>query len=151
MSGFLTDFLLPCVYAVMACLAFCLLLNQRGRLMLASSLGGGVGWAVCLLCAFTQSDIVQYFAGAVAVAVYAEIMARVMKSPATGFLVVGILPFVPGGGIYYTMEYCLAGDTQMFLTTGIHTFGVAGAVAVGILLVSSLTRLLYPVTMAQDR
>ncbi len=149
--GFLRDFLLPCVYAVMACLAFCLLLNQRGRLMLASSLGGGVGWAVCLLCAFTQSDIVQYFAGAVAVAVYAEIMARVMKSPATGFLVVGILPFVPGGGIYYTMEYCLAGDTQMFLTTGIHTFGVAGAVAVGILLVSSLTRLLYPVTMAQDR
>ena len=45
MSGFLTDFLLPCVYAVMACLAFCFLLNQRGRLMVVSSLGGGVGGA----------------------------------------------------------------------------------------------------------
>ena len=56
--------------------------------------------------------------------------------------VVGILPFVPGGGIYYTMEYCLSGDTQLFLSTGIHTFGVAGAVAVGLLLVSSLVRLL---------
>ena len=77
-----------------------------------------------------------------AVAAYAEVMARLMKAPATGFLVVGILPFVPGGGIYYTMEYCLSGDTELFLTTGIHTFGVAGAVAVGILLVSSITRLL---------
>ena len=143
MKELLTGFLLPCVYAVMACLAFCLLLNQRGRLMVASSLGGGVGWAACLLCAFTGSDVVQYFAGAVAVAVYAEVMARVMKSPATGFLVVGVLPFVPGGGIYYTMEYCLS--------TGIHTFGVAGAVAVGILLVSSVTRLLRPVRMVQDR
>ena len=142
MSGFLTGFLLPCVYAVMACLAFCFLLNQRGRLMVVSSLGGGVGWAVCLLCAFTGSDILQY---------YAEVMARVMKSPATGFLVVGVLPFVPGGGIYYTMEYCIAGDTQQFLTTGIHTFGVAGSVAVGILLVSSATRLLHPIKMAQDR
>lgn len=75
-------------------------------------------------------------------AIYAEIMARLLKAPATGFLVVGILPFVPGGGIYYTMEYCLSGDTQLFLSTGIHTFGVAGAVAVGLLLVSSLVRLL---------
>lgn len=142
MMGFLTGFLLPCLYAVMACVAFCFILNQRGLLLVVSSLGGGVGWAVCLLCAFTGSDVIQYFAGAVAVALYAEVMARLLKAPATGFLVVGILPFVPGGGIYYTMEYCLSGDTELFLTTGIHTFGVAGAVAVGILLVSSITRLL---------
>lgn len=150
MNGFFTDFFLPCVYAVAACLSFCLLLDQRGRLMVVSSLGGGVGWAVYLLCAFSGSDTFQYFAGSVAVAIYAEIMARVMKSPATGFLVVGVLPFVPGGGIYYTMEYCIAGDTQQFLTTGIHTLGVAGSVAVAILLVSSVTRLLHPVKMAQD-
>ena len=145
MMGFLTGFLLPCLYAVMACVAFCFILNQRGLLLVASSLGGGVGWAVCLLCAFTGSDIVQYFAGAVAVALYAEVMARLLKAPATGFLVVGILPFVPGGGIYYTMEYCLSGNTQLFLSTGIHTFGVAGAVAVGLLLASSLVRLALPV------
>ena len=145
MMGFLTGFLLPCLYAVMACVAFCFILNQRGLLLVVSSLGGGVGWAVCLLCAFTGSDIVQYFAGAVAVALYAEVMARLLKAPATGFLVVGILPFVPGGGIYYTMEYCLSGNTQLFLSTGIHTFGVAGAVAVGLLLASSLVRLALPV------
>lgn len=119
MMEIFTGLLLPCFYAVMACVAFCLVLNHHGKLMVVSSLGGGVGWAA-----------------------YAEVMARLMKAPATGFLVVGILPFVPGGGIYYTMEYCLSGDTELFLTTGIHTFGVAGAVAVGILLVSSITRLL---------
>ena len=69
MMGFLTGFLLPCLYAVLACVAFCFILNQRGLLLVVSSLGGGVGWAVCLLCAFTGSDIVQYFAGAVAVGI----------------------------------------------------------------------------------
>ena len=141
MMAFLTDFLLPCVYAVLACLASCVILGRRGPLMLISSLGGGLGWAVCLLCTFTGSDIVQYFFGAVAVALYAEAMARICKAPVTGFLVVGILPFVPGGGIYYTMDYCLSGDTQQFLSTGIHTFGIAGAVAVGLLLASSLVHL----------
>ena len=150
MMGFLTGFLLPCLYAVLACVAFCFILNQRGLLLVVSSLGGGVGWAVCLLCAFTGSDIVQYFAGAVAVALYAEAMARLLKAPATGFLVVGILPFVPGGGIYYTMEYCLSGNTQLFLSTGIHTFGVAGAVAVGLLLASSLVRLALPLFQRQS-
>ena len=43
------------------------------------------------------------------------------------------------------MEYCLSGNTQLFLSTGIHTFGVAGAVAVGLLLASSLVRLALPV------
>ena len=148
--GFLTGFLLPCLYAVLACVAFCFILTQRGLLLVVSSLGGGVGWAVCLLCAFTGSDIVQYFAGAVAVALYAEVMARLLKAPATGFLVVGILPFVPGGGIYYTMEYCLSGNTQLFLSTGIHTFGVAGAVAVGLLLASSLVRLALPLFQRQS-
>jgi len=146
----LSDLLFPCFCAVMACVAFCLILNRRGVLMLVSSLGGGVGWAVCLLCAFTGSDVVQYFAGAMAVALYAEVMARVFKAPATGFLVVGILPFVPGGGIYYTMEYCLSGDTQLFLSTGIHTFGVAGAVAVGLLLASSLVRLFLTIFQKKE-
>ena len=151
MMEIFTGLLLPCFYAVMACVAFCLVLNHHGKLMVVSSLGGGVGWAACLLCAFTGSDIVQYFAGAVAVAAYAEVMARLMKAPATGCLVVGILPFVPGGGIYYTMEYCLSGNTQLFLSTGIHTFGVAGAVAVGLLLASSLVRLALPLFQIENR
>ena len=48
---------------------------------------------------------------------------------------------VPGGGIYYTMEYCVSGQTSQFIETGIHTFAIAGALAVGVLIVSSLVHL----------
>ncbi len=73
---------------------------------------------------------------------YAETAARVRKCPVTGYLLVALFPLVPGGGIYYTMEYCIQGETQRFLESLLHTFGVAGALAVGAVLVSSTVRLL---------
>ena len=104
-------------------------------------LGGAVGWFVYLLAAPFGNDIFQNFAGTVVLSIYAELMARLRRKPATGYLLVALFPLVPGGGIYYTMEYCIAGNTDLFLETGLHTLGVAGVLALGVLLVSSVVRM----------
>ena len=133
---------LPCLWAFLACAGFCLVFNMRGRVLALASLGGAIGWFVYLLFNPLQNDIIQFFLATVATAVYSEIMARVMKRPATEFQVVALLPMVPGGGIFYTMEYCVIGNNEMFIRTGLHTLGIAGALAMGILLISSFVRLL---------
>ena len=61
--------------------------------------------------------------------------------PVTGYLLVAIFPLVPGGGIYYTMEYAMRGEVDQFLLSFLHTLGLAGAIAVGVLLVSSAVRM----------
>ena len=66
------------------------------------------------------SDLAQYLISTIVVSAYAEVMARVFKAPVTGFLTIGILPLVPGGGIYYTMEYCVSGQTSQVIETGTH-------------------------------
>lgn len=132
---------LPCFYGFVACMAVCLVFNVRGKLIFFTSLGGAIGWFIYLLFSPLQNDIVQFFIATVVITVYSEVMARVHKVPVTGYLLIALLPMVPGGGIYYTMEYCIAGNTQMFLETGLHTLGIAGSLALGILLVSSLNRL----------
>ena len=132
---------LPCLWAFLACAGFCLVFNMRGKVLVLSSLGGSIGWLVYLLFNPLQNDILQFFLATVATAVYSEIMARVMKRPATEFQVVALLPMVPGGGIFYSMQYCVIGNNEMFLQTGLHTLGIAGALAMGILLVSSFVRL----------
>ena len=129
--------ILPCFYAFAACLPYCILCNIRGRTAFYASLGGAAGWIVYLLFGFAGNDIFQYFAAAIAITAYSEIFARVQKTPATVYLIVSLLPLVPGGGIYYTMEYCISGDTQNFLQTGLHTMAITGVLALGILLVSS--------------
>ena len=98
---------------------------------------------IYVACGFLGNDLAQYLISTIIVSAYAEVMARVFKAPVTGFLTIGILPLVPGGGIYYTMEYCVSGQTSQFIETGIHTFAIAGALAVGVLIVSSLVRLFH--------
>lgn len=147
------ELLLPCLYSFMGCVGYCLVFNirMRKRMLLLASLGGAVGWCVYLLCGWLQNDITQSFAAILAVAAYSEIMARLQKSPATVYLIVGLIPLVPGGGIYYTMEYCINSDMMNFMNTGIHTLGIAGALAIGILLVSACVRILNNIQRRKRR
>jgi Uncharacterized conserved protein len=145
------NYFLPCLYAFAACFGFSVVFNMRGKILLFASLGGALGWLVYLLCGPVQNDILQFFLATIAISIYSEIMARVHRAPVTGYLLVSLLPLVPGGGIYYTMEYCIIGNTEMFLETGIHTLGIAGALALGILLVSSFVRLWHIVTSTEDK
>lgn len=142
---------LPCLYAFAACAAFSVAFNMRGKTLIFASLGGALGWFVYLLWNPLQNDILQFFLGTVAISIYSEIMARMHKAPVTGYLLVALLPMVPGGGIYYTMEYCIIGNTDLFLETGLHTLGIAGALAMGILLVSSFVRLWHIITTTEDK
>ncbi|MBQ1965266.1 MAG: threonine/serine exporter family protein, partial [Clostridia bacterium] len=45
---------------------------------------------------------------AFSMSVYAGIMARVLKTPATTFITTSLIPLIPGGSLYYTMAYAFA-------------------------------------------
>lgn len=137
-----TDLILPCLYAFGACIGFCFLFNVRGEGMIICALGGALGWLCYLLAApLVHSDIIQAFLAAVFISAWSEIMARVRKCPVTSYLLLALFPLVPGGGIYYTMRHAMNGETELFLAQLLHTLGLAGALAVGVLLVSSFVRL----------
>ena len=134
---------LPCIYAFLACIGFSLLFNIHGAAgMLICAGGGALGWLVYLLAApLVHSDIIQSFFAALAISAWSEIMARLRRCPVTSYLLVALFPLVPGGGIYYTMEHAMSGETSLFLESLLHTLGLAGALAVGVLMVASLARL----------
>ena len=135
-------YFMPCVYAFLACIGFSLLFNIHGVGIFICAGGGGLGWLCYLLTApLVHSDIIQSFFAALVISAWSEGMARVRKCPVTSYLLVALFPLVPGGGIYYTMEHAVNGETELFLETLMHTLGLAGALAVGVLLVASSVRL----------
>ena len=142
----LQDYILPCVYAFAACISFGTLFNIRGSGAVICALGGALAWLVYLLTGplTGHNDVAQYFWAAVFLSAYSEGMARLRKCPVTGYQLVALLPLVPGGGIYYAMSYCLAGDTGQFLNALLDTLGMAAALAVGVILASSLFRAVFP-------
>lgn len=136
------EILLPIFCSFIACFCFSVIYNIRGGGILICAFGGALGWSVYLLTApLFQDDIAQTFLAALVISAYAEVMARIRKCPVTGYLLVAIFPLVPGGGIYYTMEHAINGETDAFLASFLHTLGLAGAIAVGVLLVSSAVRM----------
>lgn len=138
----LSTYVLPCLLSFAACIGFCFLFNIRGIGMLICAGGGMLGWLCYLLSApLVHSDIIQSFVAALVISIWSEAMARLRKCPVTSYLLVALFPLVPGGGIYYTMEHAMNGETSLFLQTLLHTLGLAGALAVGVLMVASFVRL----------
>lgn len=136
------EFLLPCLWACIACIGFGLVYNIHGFGVLICGFGAGFGWFVFLLVQrLTGGDTAPAFFAAIAIAIYSEVMARLRRCPVTGYLQVALLPLVPGAGIYNAMRYCVSGETELFISTLLHTFGVAASLALGAMLASTVFRL----------
>ena len=131
-----------CVFSFIGCMGFAILFNIHGKGSLLCALGGTLSWAVYLLALKAGcSDILSYFWSALFASVYSESMARIRKYPAISYLVVSIFPMIPGAGAYYSMNYAIRGDMDLFATQATHTIAIAGILAVGILLGSTIFRM----------
>jgi len=133
--------LAECLFCFIGCVGFAILFNIHGPGGLLCALGGVIAWFIYRVALdLSGSDITAYFWGALGASFYSEIMARLRKYPAISYLVVSIFPLIPGAGVYYTMNYAVLGNMEMFASKGMHTAAIAGIMAVGILLASTLFR-----------
>ena len=129
------------IAATIGTVGFAIFLKMRGKQIVMAALGGAITWIVYLLVqAAVEGLFIPYFAASIFVAVYAEIMARVNRAPATIFLTAAAVPLIPGGSLYYTMEGLVNQDNETFAANGAATITVALAIALGFMLVSVLSR-----------
>jgi len=127
-------------YAFFSSLGFGILFNIRGKNLIIASIGGGAAWFTYLLSGKLQPSIVfSLFLAAMVGSIYSEIMARIYKNPVTMFIICAIIPLVPGGGMYYATLEAVKGNLTVALTKGAETLFSAGAIAVGIVFVASIS------------
>lgn len=136
-------YLIQIVAAFFGSMGFSLLYNTRRTKMLISAFGGALGWTVFTFVRLfiIESDPLAMFMASMTVTVYAEIFARIKKTPTTTFLVSGIIPMIPGGALYHTMSYAVNQELGSFAQTGIYTLKAALSLAVGIIVVSTAVRI----------
>ena len=133
---------MQCVACFVGCVGFAILFNIHGPGILLCAFGGMLTWlAYSLFLLWGSGDIGAYFGATVIASAYAEAMARIRKYPAISYLVVSAFPLIPGAGVYYTMRCAVEGDITAFSDKGMHTVAIAGVMAVGILLVSTIVRM----------
>ena len=126
----------------LGCIGFVIVFNIHGHGCSLCVLGGALTWSAYLLTIhFGGGDLTAYFFATVVAALYSEIMARVRKYPAISYQVISLFPLIPGASVYYTMQYALIGDKSAFADKGMDTIAIAGVIAVGVILVSTVFRL----------
>lgn len=130
------------IAALFGGLGFGLLFGMHPRHLLPSALGGVMAWAIYLvLVKLTGIEFLACLVAAAAAVVYAEVLARWRKTPATQFIMGGIVPLVPGGSLYRAMSFAVRGDMDAARQYGSMTLVYALAIAAGISLVMALRQL----------
>lgn len=130
------------IVAFLSAYGFCFLLETPKRLIVPASVGAVVCWMLYLLGGL--SGFASAWAALLASAVVyllSYVFARWLKAPVSVFLIVSILPLVPGFNIYRTI-YCMItgeGSTAEALAA---TLMMAGAIALGIFVADLLNDLI---------
>lgn len=127
-------------------IGFSVLFNVRGKRLVLAALGGLFSWFLFVVLGnFIENEVINYFLVSFAVSIYAEVMARVAKTPTTTFIITGLIPLIPGGSLYYTMANAFSGDVVSFLQRGIYTLQLASALALGVIVSTTITQIFYKV------
>ena len=125
-----------------ACFGFNILFNIHGRGGLLCALGGALTWAIFrVFQTYCYGGMLSYFIAAFFASAYSEVMARIRRYPAISYLVVSIIPLLPGAGVYRATAAIMSGDISGFTSHATQTIAIAGSIAVGILIVSTVARL----------
>lgn len=131
------------IFSIVGCFGFGMLFNIKGKKLLFASLGGGLSWFVYSLCLnHNISEISSLLISSIIFSIYSEIMARILKTPVTSLIICALLPLVPGAGMYYTMYDVVTGNISSSISTGLNTIASAGTLALGVILVTTITRII---------
>ncbi len=130
------------IYSFISTMGFSIFFNVPRKDLLYASITGSIGWTLYIyMNNITNSSSLSSFIAATVIGLLGEIFARINRKPVTVFIIPGIVPLVPGYGLYLTMLDIINNDFYSAAKTGSDTIFVAGSIAIGIVLVSSTAKI----------
>ena len=136
----ISTIILAIVESFLATLAYAVLFNVPKQYYTTCGITGLSGWIVYLAMCQVTTVALASFVGTLAVVLISRIFTVRKKCPITIFLVSGIIPLVPGAGIYYTAYYLVTGQMSLAAVKGLEAVKIAFAIVLGIIFVVSIPR-----------
>lgn len=131
-------------FSFLATVGFSIFFNSPKKSLIPAGTIGAIGWTVyIILFDISGNGILANFFAAALISLFSEILARKMKYPAIIFVIPGILPLVPGLGLYNAMLSLVEGNYTNSISVGTNALFVSAAIAMGVLLITSLVKTYY--------
>lgn len=126
------------ICAFFATAAFAILFYIPKKYVIQAGATGSFGWFIYLLIMRYQGDkVLANFGATLVIALTAHILARVYKTPVTMFLLPGVIPLVPGAGMYQIVINVIDNTMNRASYYFFETLQITGAIALGIFIVDT--------------
>lgn len=123
--------------------AYAMLFRTRVKYLPAVAICGFLTYSIYLV---TETVGLSPFFAALFASLFASLLAefcaRLMRAPALIFSFTGVIPIVPGSGLYYAMDSLLFGENDLVYSNFRWTLMVGAGMALGTLIVSILVNVL---------
>ena len=130
-----------CISSIFCTAAFSFIFRSKKRNIPLTTLSGLLTCIVFVVCCkYFSNEFFQNLFPSLFAAAFAEVLARLTKSTATAYFACSIVILIPGSKLFYTIYYCITGDTQLFHSTLIELLRISSGIAVGIVLVTVIVR-----------
>ncbi|WP_066715794.1 threonine/serine exporter family protein [Clostridium sp. Marseille-P299] len=128
--------------AFVAVVALSVIFSIPKKFLVYSGIVGAVGWFIYLVfLRLNFAETTSVFIATLVVALISHSFARIFKAPVTVFLISGILPMVPGVGMYRIVYSMLSEDSSMTAYYFNHTLQIAGLIAIAIFIMDTFFRM----------
>ncbi|MBQ3658363.1 MAG: threonine/serine exporter family protein [Bacteroidales bacterium] len=121
-------------------IAFAILFGVPKQFYNTGGIVGAAGWTTNVVlawyCGF--SPFASNFCASIVITFLSRCFAVIKKCPVTVFRISGLLPLVPGIGIYWTIYYLISENYPKAFTTGITALKVLTAIIMGMVIVSGI-------------
>lgn len=134
------------------CIAFGIIFHLRGKNLILAAVGGALAWTVYLLTVYLGGmELVAYFLASSAMTIFAETAAYMRKVPVAVYLGIEMIPLVPGRAFFYSVVNLFFGHEEAVYKQGMYALQIAGMIALGIYLTSTVVKMYHRVVRKQRK
>ena len=129
--------MLEITICILGTFGFSVLLKVSKQKLIYTVLGGAISASISYFLMVKGYGIFSAtFFAMVAICIYSEALAIIIKTPANIILLPSTIPLLPGGSLYYTLSYLLHSDRKNFLIYAKETILVGAGIALGAVFIS---------------
>ena len=129
--------MLDIITCILGTFGFSVLLKVSKQKIVFTIIGGAISAAISAIMINNGANIFSAtFCAMVAICIYSEILARIIKTPANVILLPSTIPLLPGGSLYYSLSFLIHSDKQHFYMYAKETILTGLGIALGAILVS---------------
>lgn len=107
-----------------------------------SGFAGAIGWTIYMTLIKNYGTVEATFIATLIIGTMGNFLSKLLRKPSAVYIIPGVIPLVPGYGMYTTMIYALTDKYELSVKKGIETVLVGLAIACALVLTESFRKIL---------